>query len=164
MSGRYVGEKVAYLRDIADFATRSGTPIAFLSLEQELAFDRVSWSFLHAGYSYENGFSVLFSSLNPPLVQFCAEFGNMVTSPLFSSLSRAVRQRCSFSPLLYVSVAEVLVANIRANSAISGPSQPGLSSPLSSISQYTDDTSLVLSSHVSITAAFLKPIPFRKRL
>ena len=68
-------------------------------------------------------------------------------------MSRGVRQGCPLSPLLYVLVSEVLAVNIRCNPRISGLVLPG-SSPLSPISQYADDTSLILSSDDSIKATF----------
>ena len=39
--GRFIGENVAFLRDVVDFCSSSGTPAALLSLDQEKAFDRV---------------------------------------------------------------------------------------------------------------------------
>ena len=39
--GRFIGENVALLWDVADYASSSGTSVAILSLGQEKAFDRV---------------------------------------------------------------------------------------------------------------------------
>ena len=71
----------------------------------------------------------------------------------FFYLSRGVRQGCPLSPLLYVLASEVLAASIRANPRISGLSIPCFP-PLSSISQYADDTSLILTSDDSVKACF----------
>lgn len=39
--GRPIGENVAFLRDVVDYASHSGIECAILSLDQEKAFDRV---------------------------------------------------------------------------------------------------------------------------
>ena len=69
------------------------------------------------------------------------------------SLSRGVCQGCPLSPLLYV-VSEVLAVSIRAYPRILGFSLPGVPTPLSPISQYTEDTSIVVTSDDAIKATF----------
>ena len=80
----------------------------------------------------------------------------------FFPLSRGVRQGCPLSPLLYVLVSEVLAANIRANPRIIGLSLPGAPASLSPISQYADDTSLIVCSDDSIVASFETYARFEK--
>ena len=46
--GRFIGENVAFLRDVVDYATLSNVPLAILSLDQEKAFGRVEWSFMRS--------------------------------------------------------------------------------------------------------------------
>ena len=71
----------------------------------------------------------------------------------FFGLSRGVRQGCPLSPLLYVLVSEVLAVNIRCNPRISGLCLPG-ALPRSPISQYVDNTSLILTLDDAIVAVF----------
>lgn len=152
--GRYIGENVAFLRDVVDYATVSNVPVAILSLDQEKAFDRVDWAFMYAtlnkmgfGSSFIRWVRLFYTG-----VQSCVKV-NGYLSPFFS-LSRGVRQGCPLSPLLYVLVSEVLAANIRANPRVIGLSLPNSPDPLSPISQYADDTSLVVCSDDSIHACF----------
>lgn len=46
--GRFIGENVAFLRDVMDFCISSSVPAALLSLDQEKALDRIDWSFLRS--------------------------------------------------------------------------------------------------------------------
>ena len=69
-------------------------------------------------------------------------------------LSHGVRQGCPLSPLLYILIAEVLASNIRAHNAISGLRLPHAPIPLSCVSAYADDTTLVVTSACAILAVF----------
>ena len=152
--GRFIGENVAFFRDVVDFAAFSNSPVALLSLDQEKAFDRVEWSFMRDtllamgfGPSFVGWVDLFYCD-----VQSCVYVNGHLSS--FFSLSRGVRQGCPLSPLLYVLVAEVLACNIRANPRIVGLSLPGSVSPLPVISQYADDTSFIVTSDDSIKATF----------
>ena len=152
--GRFIGENVALLRDVVDFASSSNVPVAIISLDQEKAFDRVDWRFMRATLS-KMGFGSSF-------IRWVDLFYTGVQSAVivngylsgFFSLSRGVRQGCPLSPLLYVLVSEVLAVNNRANPAITGLFLPGVPAPLSPITQYADDTSLITGSDRSIRAVF----------
>ena len=151
--GRFIGENVAFLRDVVHYASSSGAPVSILSLDQEKAFDRVDWGFMRSTLS-AMGFG---PSFIPCVNLFYFHVQSSVNvngylSPFFA-LSRGVRRGCPLAPLLYVLVSEVLAINIRRNPRVSGLSLPGFP-PLSPISQYADDTSLVLTSEESIRACF----------
>ena len=152
--GRYIGENVAFLRDVVSFATSSGTPVAILSLDQEKAFDRVDWSFLRStlqsmgfGPSFTRWFDLFHTD-----VRSAVKANGHVSN--FFALSRGVRQGCPLSPLLYVLYAKVFACTIRANPSIKGVTLPGVAEPLPVLSMYADDTSLVVSEDQSIRSIF----------
>ena len=152
--GRYIDENVAFLRNVVSYATMFDSPVVILSLNQEKAFDRVDWSFMYStvrkmgfGTSFLMWVNLLYAGVQSSVNV------NGYLSPFFS-LSRGVRQGCPLSPLLYVLVAEVLACNIRANPRIKGLCLPGSSDPLSPISQYANDTSLVVGTDDAIRACF----------
>ena len=152
--GRFIGDNVALLRDVVNYAASANVPVAILSLDQEKAFDRVDWGFLrstlvHMGFCPSFvGWVDLFSSG----VQSAVKVNGYLTH--FFGLSRGVRQGCLLSPLLYFLYAEVLACSFRANPRIRGLFLPGASSSLSVVSQYADDTSLVVTTTDAIKAVF----------
>ena len=152
--GRFIGENVAFLRDVVDYASLSGIECAILSLDQEKAFDRVDWGFLKATL-VKMGFGPSFSGWIDMFYkgsQSAVNVNGHISS--FFSLSRGVRQGCLLSPLLYVLVAEVLACNIRCHPDIPGLTLPGSSVPLPPLSQYADDMSIIVTSDRAILATF----------
>ena len=152
--GRYIGENVAFLRDVVHYASFSGQPVPILSLDQEKAFDRVDWGFMRS--------TLLSMGFSRSFIKWVDLFYTKVSSAVsvngylssFFSPLRGVRQGCTLSPLLYVLVSAVLAVNITANPRIEGLTLPGSSSPLSPILQYADDMSLVVVSDASIRTIF----------
>ena len=152
--GRFIGDSVSLLRDVAHFASTSGSAVAILSLDQEKAFDRVDWvscappwsawalvPLLLAGSIFFTPLSRVPSRLTVSLPQFSvclAVFGK--AAPI-----------CLCCTFLY---AEVLACNIRSNPAITGLSLSGSPIPLPVLSQYADDTSVIATSDAAIVATF----------
>ena len=152
--GRFIGENVAFLRDLVDFTTETGTPAAILSLDQEKAFDRVDWRFLfrvltHLGFgpSFVSWVRLLYSNVRSAVL-----INGYISDYFFPS--RGVRQGCPLSPLLYVLSMEVLAANLRAHPLIVGLRPPGLSIDLPVLSLYADDTSVISVSDAATLAVF----------
>ena len=144
--GRFIGENVALLRDLAHYCEVTNFPAAILSLDQEKAFDRVDWSFLFSTLS-KMGFRDSFIKWIRLLYRNprCSVMVNGHISPFFFP-SRGVRQGCTLSPLPYVLSMEVLACNIRASPVIQGITLPGLSNPLPILSLYADDVTVIVSS------------------
>ena len=149
----FIGENVAFLRDVVSYASETNCPLAILSLDQEKAFDRVDWSFLYSTLS-KMGFGPVFIwwvRLLYTDIQ-SSVFLNVYTTKPFKP-SRGVRQGCPLSPLLYILTMEVLVVNIRNNFDIIGLRIPNFPN-LPVLSLYADDTSVVVSTDRTITAGF----------
>ena len=142
------------LRDVAHFASTGGPPVVILSSHQDKAFDRADWGFFRYtlvcvgfGPSFISWVDLFYAG-----IQSAVKFKDFVT-PCFR-LSRGVRQGCPLSPLLYVPYAEVLACNVRSNPAITGLCLPGSPTPLPVLSQYADDTSVIVTSNAVIVVAF----------
>lgn len=98
MPGRYIGENVAFLRDVVDLANKCNLPVALLSLDEEKAFDRVDWPFLFAtvakmgfGENFVRWVKLFYSDLRSSVLV------NGYTSHPFRP-SREVGQGCPLSP------------------------------------------------------------------
>ena len=128
VQGSYIGENVAFLRDVVELANEYNLPVALLSLDQEKAFDRVDRSFLFAtlakmgfGDNFLHWVRLLYTDI------WSSVLVNGYTSRPFKS-SRGVCQGCPLSPLLYVLSIEVLAANVRCHPDITGLRLPGFPS------------------------------------
>ena len=88
--GRFIGENVSIIRDVVSFASRTGVPLAILSLDQQKAFDRVDRGFMRATlgrmgfkYSFLRWVSLFYTQVQSAVIV------NGDISPFFS-LSRGV--------------------------------------------------------------------------
>ena len=145
---------MAYVRDAIQYASINDLPLAVLTLDQEKAFDRVEWEFLFCALE-RMGFGPSFCKWVQTLytgVQSSVIVNGHLSA--FFNLQRGVRQGCPLSPLFYVLVAETLAATLKACPRIKGLSLPApLPSP-SFLSQYADDTSILVTTDDSILAVF----------
>ena len=153
IKGRTINDNTRLLHDVVAYANEKDVPLALISVDQLKAFDRVSHEFLfqcleHFGFG-------------PNFVQWIKLIYNSVSSSVktngwltaFITLERGLRQGCALSMPLYVLTAETMAINIRQNQRIHGIRPPDSEEELK-LSQYADDTTLLLSDDQSIHEVF----------
>ena len=147
--GRSSEDNAFLLRDICDYLdVRERAACAFISIDQEKAFDSVDWEFLDRVLLTMN-FGPKFRSI----VKCC--YNNIQSAILsngypseFFEVERGVRQGCPLSPLLFVLVAEVFGQAIRKSPEVQGLRLPGGKEV--KISQYADDNTCVVTNTYGI--------------
>ena len=141
--GRCIGENLSFVRDVLYDGDRLALSGVCLSLDQEKAFDRVDRSFLFRvlvkmgfGECFIRWLQVLYVDAS------CRVLCNGdLTGDI--PLERGIRQGCPLSSMLYVLVAECLACLVR-TSPINGFLVLGCAGASSVVSQYADDTTLLL--------------------
>ena len=108
------------MRDAIYYANETNTLLAFVSIDQLKAFDRVCHAFL---------FKTLAKfSFGPTFLRWIHTIYNTVTSSIkvngwltaFITLERGLPQGCALSMPLYILTAEILALHICANPSIQG--------------------------------------------
>ena len=152
--GRSILDNIHLIRSVVEYCNLKENHLIVLSLDQMKAFDRVSHEYM---------FQVLgkygFGQMLIKWIRLL--YTNIYSSVLvngfltdFISIQRSVRQGCSLSPLLYVLCIEPLATKIRKDRKIEGFQLPG-SGEVVKISQYADDTTLILTSVASVQKSLL---------
>ena len=151
--GRSIFDNLRLVRDSICYVEQKGNSLAIVKIDQEKAFDRVSWEFLQKILERMN-FGPTFRSFIQALYTAVASLvlNNGYKSRKFY-LERGVRQGCPLSPLLYSLVAETLGNLIRKNNEIVGLPLPG-SQKVAKLSQYADDTTVLVTTEASVRATF----------
>ena len=151
--GRSIYENLFLLRDTLDYIDHKQLSAALISSDQEKAFHHVNYSFLqhvltrfNFGPSFRQWVNIVYTEIHSCVLN------NGWLSPKIK-LYRGVRQGCPLSPLLYCLVAETLGQAIRRDNSIRGIPIPGANKQ-SKVSQYADDTTLILADNYSITQSF----------
>ena len=142
--GRFIAENSQLTKLLQAYLDEEDLPGAFIFLDMEKAFDRVSWSFLHRalkelgfGARFRKWISLLYDEHNAPRRYLRI---NGYTGPRFE-IKSGVAQGCPLSPLLFLCVAEALTRAVNANNKIKGITVKGHEIKLS---QFADDTKLTL--------------------
>ena len=123
------------------YTAEKNIPGLLLFLDFEKAFDTLEWSFirktsLHFGFgtSLLNWIKVFYCDIKSCIL-------NNGWANNFFKLGRGVRQGCPLSPYLFILSVEILADAIRQKKEIRGITLKGKEIKLS---QYTDDTTLIL--------------------
>jgi len=142
--GRSTRWNLQLLRDAVAWAEDRNLPLMLVALDQTKAFDRVQWSFMFSilerlgfGKVFIRWLRTLYMDVGSKVV-VNGYLGD------FFRLQSGVRQGCPLSPLLYVLYMEPLAAAIRADPGVRGFLVPGSRGLRVKLSQYADDTTLLL--------------------
>ncbi|MES9885145.1 MAG: reverse transcriptase domain-containing protein [Sedimenticola sp.] len=149
IKGRSIFDNLHLLRNVCDYIDQKDLQAAFICLDQEKAFDRVSWSYMYStlqAFGFDND-SINWIKLLYTDINSCVIVNNHISSPF--DISRGVRQGCPLSPLLYVLCFEPFAVKIRKDDSIKGITVPGKGSDIK-ISMYADDNTGILTTDKSI--------------
>ena len=141
LSGRYIGENIRTLYDLMAYTETNNIPGLLLLIDFEKAFDSVAWSFIHKtleffnfGDSIKKWISVFYNNSKS-----CVIVNGHISS--WFKLGRGCRQGDPLSPYIFILCVEILAHLIRRNTDIKGIK---VDEREYLISQYADDTSLML--------------------
>ena len=153
IKGRTINDNTRLLHDVVAYVNEKEVPLALISVDQLKAFDRVSHDFLfkcleHFGFgpNFVQWIKLIYSSVSSSV-----KTNGWLTA--FITLERGLRQGCALSMPLYVLTAETMAINVRQNPRIHGIRPPDSQEELK-LSQYADDTTLLLSDDQSIDEVF----------
>ena len=152
IKGRFIGENIRLIDSVIGFAKERNIPGLLLFLDFEKAFDTIEWPFIRKTLRYFGFGDGVINWMN-------IFYGNVESCVLnngwasnFFEIQRGVRQGCPLAPYLFVLSVEVLAKAIRENKNIKCilVNQNEIK-----ISQYADDTTLILDgSKSSLEASF----------
>ena len=140
--GRSILDNNHLLRNIEAYVEQKDLECAFISLDQEKAFDRVEYDFMFMclqkygfGESLIRWIMVLYTDILSAVI-----VNNFISDPF--RVTRGVRQGCSLSPLLYVLILEPFACKVRSDPSICGIKLPG-STDTAKLSMYADDSTAI---------------------
>uniref|UniRef100_A0A670HUA2 Reverse transcriptase domain-containing protein n=1 Tax=Podarcis muralis TaxID=64176 RepID=A0A670HUA2_PODMU len=121
LPGRHLFENTRNIIDILELLqTNMNTKAVLIFIDAEKAFDNISWLFMKknlegmgVGQGFENGIGAIYSEQKAKLI-----VNNVVTEDF--KIQKGTRQGCPISPLLFISVLEVLLNMIRGDRLVEG--------------------------------------------
>ena len=141
MAGRYIGENIRIVYDLLHYTEEENKPGLLLLIDFEKAFDSVSWKFIdkvldffNFGASFKSWINTFNTNINS-----CVHINGHLSE--WFSLQRGCRQGDPISPYIFLLCVEILSILIKNNKNIKGIK---VGNKEFVISQYADDTSLIL--------------------
>ena len=153
IKGRTINDNASLIRDALLYANEVNESLAMITIDQLKAFDRVDHKFLFKALE-KFGFGpqlIKWIQLLYTSVSSCVKVNGWKTA--FINLERGLRQGCPLSMPLYIITAEILAIHIRTNPQIQGLHHPASTEQVK-LSQFADDTTLLLVNDSSIVEAF----------
>jgi len=150
IKGRFIGHNARLIRDIFDYCENHNVSGAIVNLDFEKAYDRLEWNFLfkvlkkfNFGDNFIKWVKILY---NKP--QIIIKNNGWLSKSL--DVSRGIRQGCPVSSLLFVIAIEIMAVVIRTDDKIEGFQ---FNEEIHKLSQYADDSTLLLKTDVSLMFA-----------
>ena len=152
VKGRFIGESIRLIADTMHFTKAKNIPGVAVFLDFEKSFDSVEWSFIQKCLETFN----FCLDLRQWIKVFYTDISSCVLNNGYASkhfrLERGVRQGCPLSGTLFVIAIELLAQRIRRSKGIKGI--PIDEHNEVKLSQYTDDTTVLLSDVQSLLKLF----------
>ncbi len=153
VKGRTINDNASLIRDAIYYANETNKKLAIITIDQLKAFDRVDHKFLFKTLA-KFGFGPQFIKWIQILYkQVCSTVKTNGWMTAFINLERGLRQGCPLSMPLYIITAEMLAIHIRSDTRIQGLQLPESEDEVK-LSQYADDTTLLLANDQSINQVF----------
>uniref|UniRef100_A0A670I0Q6 Reverse transcriptase domain-containing protein n=1 Tax=Podarcis muralis TaxID=64176 RepID=A0A670I0Q6_PODMU len=121
LPGRHLSDNTRNIVDVLELLqTNVNTKAVLIFIDAEKAFDNISWKFMKknlegmgVGRAFQNSIEAIYSEQKAKLI-----VNNVVTEEF--KIEKGTRQGCPLSPLLFISVLEVLLNLIRKDQRVEG--------------------------------------------
>ncbi len=150
IKGRYIGCNARLIKDIFEYSDDFNIDGALVCLDYEKAFDSLNWNFMlmtlqkfNFGEHFIKWIKILYTN---PLA--CIKNNGWISKEF--KLERGIRQGCPVSALVFILAVEIMAVKIREDENIEGFT---FGKKEIKLSQYADDTTLILSNIQSVTTA-----------
>ena len=151
IKGRCIGQNIRLLNDLMSYTESNKISGIFLSVDFEKAFDSLEWEFLHSalkafnfGPAITKWITILYNDVEIGVMN-----GGYMTN--YFKTTRRVLKDCPLSPFLFILSVELLALKLRYIPECKGISLPN--SQEVKLSQFADDTTLILSDIDSLKAS-----------